>query len=141
MITADFKGLSDHAAREVADKAQPMSRDGKPQESQNMEAPLSGIYWWISFVGLLFYISTGFVSWNPNRQMLQYPALIAPTCQTKNAAQKFLDSLLQKAGKLRGLVRDLQEDYSMSTTMQSYEPQIYLPFWNMLISYISDADY
>ena len=39
--------------------------------------------------------------------------------QTKNAVQKFLDSLLQKGGKLRGLIRELKDSYQSSPIMQT----------------------
>ena len=45
-------------------------------------------------------------------------------CQTKTSLRKFLDSLLQKSGKIRGLIRELKESYTGSTTLQSYGPQI-----------------
>ncbi|CAK9065242.1 unnamed protein product [Durusdinium trenchii] len=38
---------------------------------------------------------------------------------TKNAVQKFLDSLLQKSGKLRGLIRELDDCYANSSVMQT----------------------
>lgn len=41
--------------------------------------------------------------------------------QTKNAVQKFLDSLLQKSGKLRGLIRELDDCYANSSVMQTQD--------------------
>ena len=37
-LTASFDGLSAHAAREAAVKAEPKTETGKPKETQNMEA-------------------------------------------------------------------------------------------------------
>lgn len=38
--------------------------------------------------------------------------------QTAEKLKRFLDSLLQKSGKLRALVRDLRENYSGSSSSQ-----------------------
>ena len=43
-------------------------------------------------------------------------------CQTKNKLKTFMDSMLQKAGKIRGLVRDLKQNYSQSSAMATSEP-------------------
>lgn len=43
--------------------------------------------------------------------------------QMKTTLKKFLDSMLQKGGKIRGLIRDLKEGYSENTLMKSWGPQ------------------
>ena len=35
--------------------------------------------------------------------------------------QKFMDSMMQKNGKIRGLVRELREHYTQSTLMSSLD--------------------
>lgn len=43
-------------------------------------------------------------------------------CQTAHKMKRFCDSLLQKSGKLRSLLRDLRENYENSeTTKQSLD--------------------
>lgn len=44
--------------------------------------------------------------------------------QTKLALKRFLDSLLQKSGKIRGLIRELSEQYSSADSTASWAPQI-----------------
>lgn len=41
-------------------------------------------------------------------------------CQTKQSLKKFLDSVLQKAGKIRGLIRDIKENYKTNSALQAY---------------------
>ena len=45
---------------------------------------------------------------------------IKKPCQTKIALKKFMDSMLQKSGKIRALVKELETDYSASTLMTSW---------------------
>ena len=48
-------------------------------------------------------------------------------CQTANKMKRFCDSLLQKTGKLRSLLRDLRENYEDSdTTKQSLDQSLYI---------------
>ena len=45
--------------------------------------------------------------------------LFVKPCQTKSALRKFMDSMLQKCGKIRALVKELETEYSKSTLMVS----------------------
>ena len=51
-----------------------------------------------------------------------FPTRFVHSWQTKNSLKKFLDNLLQKSGKIRGLIREIKENYQSSTTMQSCAP-------------------
>lgn len=112
-ISADFALLKGHADRVKAEQEEP-KENGKPQESQNMEASNQcAMCSKHSCLIYILYILGGGAS------LSTYHSWFPTQCQTKNAVQKFLDSLLQKGGKLRGLIRDLKEEYQHSPTMQT----------------------
>ena len=50
-------------------------------------------------------------------------SLLQKPDQTKKKLRKFLDSMIQKGGKIRALVREIQEEYSNSTILQQCHPQ------------------
>lgn len=53
--------------------------------------------------------------------------------QTKKKLQKFLDSIVQKSGKIRALLRDVRQEYSRSEMMSRHhiEIDIYIYMWCM----------
>ena len=52
--------------------------------------------------------------------------------QTKKKLRKFLESMIQKAGKMRQLVREISDTYSKSDLLQKLCPQ------SMILTYMND---
>ncbi len=43
--------------------------------------------------------------------------------ETVGKMKKFLDSIVQKSGKIRGLIREIADNYTKSDLMQTPQPQ------------------
>ena len=59
----------------------------------------------------------------PSKHTLTQPDVVFPySLQVKLKMQEFLDSVIQKSGKIRALVRDIKENYTNSEVMSRPHP-------------------
>lgn len=61
------------------------------------------------------------------------------TCQTKDALKKFMDSIISKTGKLRSLIRELEEKFD-DPAAASHTPQIPTSQSNFYLPLFSNQD-
>ena len=104
-----FKGLDGLKDRLAADSTTPTGGSG----NQSIEAS-SKSYCKKTCMGLILvmlWISIDFL--NPPKSLA--------VSQMKKRLQKFLDSVIQKSGKSRALIRDIRADYASSSVMQRHK--------------------
>ena len=65
-----------------------------------------------------------------------WPIVIEPG-QTKLKLRKFLESMIQKSGKMRSLVREINENFTKSDLMQKSYPysRLFMLYWRRVVSY------
>ena len=118
----DFSGLDRLKERLAAEKKDPAQTNGTSQPLEACDHKILIIHAQI-FCHPVSHISHHLCSFAcPNIFVIQSVTCltISTPLQTKKKLQKFMDSIVQKSGKIRALLRDVGEEYSQSDMMSRH---------------------
>ena len=109
-----FKGLEKMKERQAKEAATPQQKEEKTQVDQAPYSKLSLVLFHphsvCHFCGYLQYSSYSH-------------SFTLSLAETVGKMKKFLDSIVQKSGKIRGLIREIDDNYSKSDLMTTPQPQ------------------